>query len=118
VIDDEEIVLQTTRLILQKHGYRVLTAANGKSGMEAVEKHKEELSAVILDLTMPVMSGEEALKHIKQIAPQLSVILSSGYGASEAASVFGENNPASFLQKPSTVPNMLLTVKKAIEQNL
>lgn len=85
--------------------------------MEAVGKHKEELAGVILDLTMPVMGGEEALKQIKQIAPHLPIILSSGYGASEAADEFGESKPAGFLQKPSTVPNLLMTVKKAIEQD-
>jgi DNA-binding NtrC family response regulator len=85
--------------------------------VEAVGKHKEELAGVILDLTMPVMGGEEALKQIKQIAPHLPIILSSGYGASEAADEFGESKPAGFLQKPSTVPNLLMTVKKAIEQN-
>jgi PAS domain S-box-containing protein len=115
VIDDEEIVLQTTRAILERHGYQVLTAADGQLGVEAVREHREALVAVILDLTMPVMGGEEALRNIKQIAPSLPVILSSGYDASQAVNKFGENMLAGFLHKPSTITEMLLILKKAID---
>jgi two-component system, chemotaxis family, CheB/CheR fusion protein len=116
LIDDEDIVLQTTRTILERNGYRVVTAANGQLGVEAVRKHKEELAAIILDLTMPVMGGEEALGHIKKIAPSVPVILSSGYDASQAIARFGENQLAGFLHKPSTVEAMLLTVKSVVEK--
>jgi CheY-like chemotaxis protein len=114
VVDDEDIVLQTTRAILKRHGYEVITAANGALGVEAVRNNKEELVAVILDLTMPVMGGEEALQHIKTITPSLPVILSSGYSASQSIAKFGENLLAGFLHKPSTVEEMLLTLKAAI----
>jgi two-component system CheB/CheR fusion protein len=115
VVDDEEIVLQTTRVILERHGYQVITAANGELGVEAVRDNKEKLAAVILDLTMPVMGGEEALRHIKAIDPSLPVILSSGYDPSEAIARFGENLLAGFIQKPSTVEATLLTLKSGIE---
>jgi CheY-like chemotaxis protein len=117
VVDDEEIVLKTTRAILEHHGYRVITAPNGELGVEAVRENQKDLVAVILDLTMPVMGGEEALGHIKAIAPSLPVILSSGYDASQATHRFGEDLLAGFLHKPSTVSEMLLTLKAAIENN-
>lgn len=116
VIDDEDIVLQTTRAILEQSGYQVITAANGELGVEAVRKHKNQLAAVILDLTMPVMGGEEALGRIKEFAPSVPVILSSGYDASQAMARFGENLLAGFLHKPSTVQAMLLTLKAAIKK--
>ena len=116
VIDDEEIVQQTTRAILEQNGYQVITAGNGQLGVEAVRRNKDELRAVILDLTMPVMGGEEALGHIKAIAPSVPVILSSGYDASQTIARFGKNLLAAFLHKPSTVEAMLLTLKTAIEK--
>jgi PAS domain S-box-containing protein len=116
VVDDEEIVLKTTRAILEHHGYRVITATNGELGVEAARENHKDLVAVILDLTMPVMGGEEALGRIKDIAPSLPVILSSGYDASQATNRFGEDLLAGFLHKPSTVSEMLLTLKAAIEK--
>ncbi len=114
VVDDEEIVLRTSRAILEHNGYRVITASNGALGVEAVRVHKGELAAVILDLTMPVMGGDEALGRIKEIAPALPVILASGYDASQAVGRFQEDALAGFIHKPSTVTNLLQMVKAAI----
>src|SRR5206468_1745923 len=102
-----EIVLQTTRTILERNGYKVIIASNGERGLDEVRKHKDELALVILDLTMPVMGGEEALKRIKAEAPNLKVILSSGYDASQAISRFSENMLAGFIHKPSTINDFL-----------
>ena len=99
VVDDEKIVLQTTRMILERFGYQVLTAENGEQGIDAVLSNKERITAVILDLTMPLMSGEETLVQIEKIAPSIPVILSSGYDSSQAISRFGENRLAGFPQK-------------------
>ncbi|HTV16965.1 MAG TPA: chemotaxis protein CheB [Acidobacteriaceae bacterium] len=114
VVDDEPIVLTTTRAILERHGYQVLTAANGELAVDAVRENRDKLALVILDLTMPVMGGEEALGRIKQIAPQLPVILSSGYDAAEAVRQFGENSLAGFIHKPSTVVKLLEAVQRAL----
>ena len=114
VIDDEEIVLQTTRTILERYGYKVLTASNGERGLDEVRAHKNELALVILDLTMPVMGGEETLKHIKTEAPNLRVVLSSGYDASQAIGRFGQIPFAGFIHKPSTINDFLEVVKTAL----
>lgn len=115
VVDDEPVVLQTAAAILKHNGYQVLTAANGELGVEAVREHQGSLAAVILDLTMPVMGGEEALKRLKQIAPSLPVILSSGYDPSQVMSSLRNLEIAAFLRKPATVSEMLITLKKAIQ---
>ncbi len=114
VIDDEEIVLQTTRTILERYGYKVITASNGERGVDEVRKHKNELALVILDLTMPVMGGEEALKQIKAEVHGLKVILSSGYDSSHAIDRFGENAFAGFIHKPSTINDFLEIVKTTL----
>ena len=71
VIDDESIIRQTTQAILERFGYEVLVAANGELGVEAAKTNKDKLTAIILDLTMPVMGGEEALARIEKIAPSV-----------------------------------------------
>jgi two-component system, chemotaxis family, CheB/CheR fusion protein len=114
VIDDEEIVLRTTEAILERAGYHVLTAANGEEGLERVREKREKLRLVVLDLTMPVMGGEEALARIKEIAPELPVVLSSGYDGSQAMSLFGDDTVAGFIQKPASVTNYLRAVKEAL----
>jgi PAS domain S-box-containing protein len=114
VIDDEAIVRQVTRTALELYGYRVLSAANGELGVQAVRDYKDQLALVILDSTMPVMGGEETLKHIKALAPVLPVILSSGYDASQAISRSGEQALAGFIRKPFTFTDLLETVKSAL----
>ncbi len=64
VVDDEEIALSTMQAILERNGYRVLTAASGELALAAVREHKNELALIILDLAMPVMGGAEAFARI------------------------------------------------------
>jgi nitrogen-specific signal transduction histidine kinase/CheY-like chemotaxis protein len=115
VVDDEPIVLQIIQTILELYGYQVLTAHNGEMGVQAVRDHVDELALVILDSTMPVMGGEAALGHMKALAPQLPVILASGYDALQAVSRAGEHDLAGFIRKPFTLTNLLGTVKSAIQ---
>jgi CheY-like chemotaxis protein len=115
VVDDEPIVLQIIQTILELYGYRVLTAHNGEMGVQAVRDHVDELALVILDSTMPVMGGEAALEHMKALAPQLPVILASGYDALQAVSRAGEHNLAGFIRKPFTLNSLLGTVKSVIQ---
>jgi CheY-like chemotaxis protein len=117
VVDDDSMVLQTSKMILERNGYEVLTAVNGKLALDVVEANKDRISAVILDLTMPVMGGEEALMHLEKIAPSLPVILSSGYDAAEAFSRFGEDRLAGSLQKPTSVSELLKKVKEVVRRH-
>ena len=99
VVDDEAIVRDVARSMLERFGYTVLTAENGQQAVDLVRQHKDDLALVLIDLTMPVMSGEEALSHIKSIHPTLPIILSSGYKM-EAIQRFAGKGLAGFLQKP------------------
>jgi PAS domain S-box-containing protein len=114
VVDDEPIVLQIIQTILELYGYRVLTARNGEMGVQAVRDHLDELALVILDSTMPVMGGEVALGHMKALAPQLPVILTSGYDVPQAVSRLGEHQLAGFIRKPFMFNSLLGTVKSVL----
>ena len=110
VIDDEQVVRALAHTVLSGKGMRVWTADNGKAGVELFREHNQELSVVVLDLTMPVMGGEEALALLKQINPNIPVILSSGYDESEAERRFSGLKPARFLQKPYTSERLVQVV--------
>ena len=102
VVDDEELIRDMARSALERFGYKVLIAKDGGEAISVFEKHAACIQAVLLDLTMPVMSGKEALEILRQKCPGLKVILMSGYGETEALRLFPGNQVSSFIQKPFT----------------
>ncbi|HVW83081.1 MAG TPA: response regulator, partial [Bryobacteraceae bacterium] len=99
VVDDEPMVTRTARLALQKCGYTVLTAQNGREAVDLFRALANEIDLVLLDMTMPVMPGDIAFQQIRAIRSNVRVIASSGYDEAEASSRFGEDLDG-FIQKP------------------
>jgi CheY-like chemotaxis protein len=119
VVDDEEIVRRTARISLEHHGFTVLLAENGAEAVEVFEKSASDISLVLLDMAMPVMSGEQAFPRLIEIRPDIPVIASSGYDQAEALARFG-HGLAGFLQKPYTSRQLAAKVKEvaaALVQN-
>jgi PAS domain S-box-containing protein len=102
VVDDELIVRKMATSCLENYGYDVVSAADGREGVALFEKLHPRIKLVILDLTMPVMGGDEALDLMRSANPEVPVILSSGYNESEATTRFAGKGLAGFLQKPYT----------------
>jgi CheY-like chemotaxis protein len=100
VVDDEEIVRRTAKETLQSYGCAVVTAENGLGALELLQVLKDRISLVLLDLTMPVMSGEERLRRLRELRPELPVILSSGYNQQDVIRRFEGNPVSGFLQEP------------------
>jgi PAS domain S-box-containing protein len=117
VIDDEEVVRKTARVALQNHGYRVLTAENGESGLHIFRGMPGEIELVILDLTMPVMGGETTLENLKAISPEAKVVLSSGFSSAEVTARFQGRGLAGFLQKPYSAAKLVEEVRTALNHN-
>jgi PAS domain S-box-containing protein len=115
VIDDEVAVRQAAKSILESYGYRVVVAANGKEGLDLFEPLGEEFDAVLLDMTMPVMSGEETLVRLKTIRANIPIVLSSGYNEAEATRRFTDKGLAGFVQKPYMASGLAETIKIALE---
>lgn len=102
VIDDEEVVRNVTKRMLARLGYTPLLADDGPSGVETYRANKDEIVCVLLDMTMPRMSGEETLSHLKRINPEVRVLLMSGYSEQEAGNRFNGKGVNAFMQKPYT----------------
>jgi two-component system cell cycle sensor histidine kinase/response regulator CckA len=113
VVDDEEVIRKLTSVALRSHGMRALLAEDGSQAI-AILGAEPAVSAVILDLTMPVMSGEEALPLIKAIRPDIPVIISSGFSEVEILRRFGSCGIASVLSKPYTIPVFISKVVDAL----
>lgn len=116
VVDDEEIVRSSAAIALQRYGYDVVTSENGRKAIEIVRRDGS-IIAVVLDLTMPMMSGEEALRRLRELRPDLPIVLSSGYSAEEAVKRFRTHGLAAFLQKPYTAVRLAAAIKAARAQS-
>jgi len=115
--DDEISVQRVTRRLLEKAGFDVIVAANGKEAVELFTQHRQKFVLVLLDLTMPVMDGIEAMRKMREIQPDIKVILSSGYHELEAKALLKTNEqPRAFLEKPYSFNDLLKTLRMAIEE--
>jgi signal transduction histidine kinase/ActR/RegA family two-component response regulator len=115
VVDDEAIVRKIARNALESYGYAAVLAENGQVALELFDKMTERPSAVLLDMTMPVMSGEETLRCLQAIQPDVKVILTSGYSEADATRRFTGAGLAGFLQKPYTAEQLARTIKAVCE---
>jgi len=100
IIDDEETIRATASMMLESFGFRTLTAQDGEVGVEVFREHQGEVSAVLLDMTMPKMDGEQCFRELRAIDPHVIVILSSGYNQQDATNRFAGKGLAGFIQKP------------------
>jgi PAS domain S-box-containing protein len=116
VVDDEEVVRTVASATLRRYGYTTMTANDGAEAVKLFRECGGAIDLVLLDMTMPVMSGEEAFRHIRQIRPDARVIVSSGYNEVEAIRRFTAKGIAAFIQKPYTAANLARMVKQAMEK--
>jgi len=114
VADDEMVVLDVASSMLESMGYKVLRAADGLECVDVFSRHKDQIALVLLDHTMPNMSGEEAFHELRRLDPQIKVILSSGYNEQEATSRFVGEGLAGFIQKPYSLDQLISKVKEVL----
>ena len=100
VIDDEENVRDIARVALEESGYAVLLASGGHEAVEIFSERADEIDAVLLDMSMPRMSGEETLAELRSVHPRVRVVLMSGYSEQEISEKFAGKGLAGFVQKP------------------
>jgi len=113
--DDEELALSVGRKVLQKAGYEVLTAEDGIRALEVFSDSDTAISCVILDLTMPRMGGEQAYEKLRELDPEVPIILSSGYTEQEITERFRDKGEiAGFIHKPYTVKQLLATLSEVL----
>lgn len=115
VVDDEEMVREVAQMMLESFGYRVVVAADGLEGLRMLQAH-DGIDAVLLDLTMPRLSGEETFRQMHRQRPQLPIILVSGYNEQEVTDPFIGKGIAGFIQKPFQLAELMEKLDAAIKK--
>lgn len=113
VVDDDEAVRGLARAVLSRNRFRVMEAWDGEAGLEVLRSRRAELDLVLLDLTMPKMSGAEVLAAIREHDSDLPVLLSSGYTLESVPEALLSLGPTGFVRKPYA-PRDLMTEVSAL----
>lgn len=119
VVDDEEMILSLATKILTRQGHEVITAYSGDEGLKLYALQPDQIDLLMLDLTMPGLSGFETLRRARKIRPELPCIISSGQLADRDDTPDDLLNGLHFLQKPyradqlSSLVNKILTKEPA-----
>jgi PAS domain S-box-containing protein len=114
LVDDEDVILEVGKELLEGMGYRVLIAKDGKEAVEVYEKDRDEIDIVVLDMVMPNMGGGEAYDRMKEINPDINVLLSSGFSIDGEASEILERGCKGFIQKPFTLKELSHEIKEIL----
>ncbi len=107
VVDDEAIIREVSKTSLEEYNYQVLTAKNGIEAIALYAQHKDDISAVVMDMMMPLMDGLTAIYTLEQINPQVKVIAVSGLPSSEKIATATHAGAKAFLAKPYTSEELL-----------
>ena len=115
IVDDDEGVQEVTRSMLEGAGLDVLTAGDGLQGLDLYRRHCNEISVVLLDLTMPKLGGEDVLEQLRSIDPEARVVLMSGYTEKRVKEKLGEDYRAGFLQKPFRAEDLVRKLRQVLD---
>jgi CheY-like chemotaxis protein len=116
VVDDEDMVRKVACHMLRSHGYEVREAADGRQALGVLEGEAVLPAAVLLDLAMPVMGGEELIPILEQRYPEVKIVVSSGYPEEEARKGFPQRAVAGFLQKPYTASVLAAKMGEVLDE--
>jgi CheY-like chemotaxis protein/anti-sigma regulatory factor (Ser/Thr protein kinase) len=117
LVDDEEMVLEVGERFLKVMGYQVLTAREGREAIEVYQKHRDTIDLVLLDIIMPNMKGGEVFDRLKEINPEVKVLLSSGYSIDGEASQILERGGSGFIQKPFDMNQLSQSIRAMLGNN-
>ncbi|HSL17208.1 MAG TPA: SLC13 family permease [Methylomirabilota bacterium] len=116
IVDDEDRFRESLSKQLEMRGFEVFDASNGEDAIKIVRHDNPEV--VILDQKMPGMDGIQTLKELKRIRPEVQIIMHTGHGSIESARLTGKHDVFSYLEKPSSIDEIVDTVKRAAEERV
>jgi CheY-like chemotaxis protein len=114
LVDDEEMIIDVGVQILEELGYEVLTARHGMEAIEVYQQNRQKVAMVILDLIMPQMGGGETYDKLKEVDPQVKVLLSSGYSLDGQATEILKRGCDGFIQKPFSMEDLSRKLRQII----
>jgi PAS domain S-box-containing protein len=114
IADDEDSVRDVATQIVKFFGFEVLLAKDGREAVEIVQQQRDQIVCVLMDLTMPKLDGEQAFHEMRRIAPNINVILCSGYAGNETFEHLTQKGLAGFLNKPYSVTALRETLNRIL----
>ena len=114
LVDDEDSVLEVTAKMIERLGYTVVRARSGREAIERFRENSDRVSLVILDMTMPEMSGGEVFDELKRMDPDVKVLLASGYSMQGQAREIMNRGCIGFIQKPFNMADLSFKLKSIL----
>jgi len=115
LVDDEDMIVDVSRKLLEKLGYTVLTAVSGREAIEMYQKHLKKIALVIVDMIMPGLDGGETYDELKKIDPDIKVLLASGYSIDGQAQDILYRGCNGFIQKPFNIKRLSHKVRTVLD---
>jgi PAS domain S-box-containing protein len=115
IVEDEVFLVDIIRSILDSNGYQIYIAQDGEEALETYQHHKDEIDIVLTDIGLPKISGIDVLKKLKQINPEIKVLLASGFILPETKVEIQQLGAIGFIQKPYLPQELLAEIRKAID---
>lgn len=112
IVDDEAFVRQVAETAVNEAGFEAIVTEGGEEALQMFAQRREAIRCVLLDLSMPEMDGRATFRALRDEAPELPVILMSGYGEHEVSNQFPEQKPSAFLTKPFSLDTLQETVRR------
>ena len=116
IAEDEDLVRDLARTMLERAGYHVLTAVDGEDAIEVFQEHREEISVVLLDAIMPRCGGREVYERLSKMDPDVAFLFSSGHPANQLPGTFLEENRLVLIPKPYKARQLLKEVRGVLER--
>jgi len=117
VADDDTAVQLLIGRVLKMQGFSVVTAVDGPSVVEALKSHGEQIRLVLLDLTMPGMSGAEMIRQIKEVRPEIPILVMTGHREADILPQLEAGEITGFLGKPFKPPELLEKIQQALGED-
>ena len=116
IVDDEEIIINVSQEMLSNMGYDIFVAGGGKEALEIFKKNKDKITLVMLDMIMPDLAGSLVYNVLKEIKPNIKVLLSSGYSIDDQASkIMSRDCGDGFIQKPFNMLQLSRMIRKILD---
>ncbi|MEN6507598.1 MAG: response regulator [Smithella sp.] len=116
LVDDEQVIIDVARDMLEMLGYRVIVAQDGQHAVDIYTEQKDEITLVILDMVMPGLSGADVFQALKAINPKVKVILASGYIMSRQIAAVMAQGCRAFMSKPYRLEDLAEKIREIIDK--